>query len=314
MKQHQVQTNGVSLNVVEDGDGPAVLFVHGFPDGWRGWRRQMAAVVGSGHRAVALDMRGYGGSSKPGDPRLYTIFHCVGDLVGVLDALDVEQATLAGHDFGAAIGWSAAFMRPERFPAVFCLSVPPMIPGGPSMLDQMEAAGHAEKFYMFRQMCPEAEAEWAAAAVTIPGVLYWTSGLPSLADAWDPMDPSKGLTRPSPVGIPAFADRGDVAAAIGGFERDGFQGPLNYYRAIQPYFDMAGAFKGARIAQPSFFAFGTKDGMVRMRDPKRAELEVVATDLRGFLPIEGVGHWPQLEATSIVNHALISFLDEVTAP
>ena len=310
MKQRQVETNGVALNVVEDGDGPAVLFVHGFPDGWRGWRRQMQAVVSSGRRAISLDMRGYGASSKPEDPGLYTVFYSVGDLIGVLDALEVEHATLVGHDFGAAISWSAAMMRPDRFPAVFCLSVPPMVPGGPSLLEQLKAAGH-DDFYMFRQMRPQAEQEWAGAATTIPGMLYWTSGLPSPADAWDPMDPFKGLTRPSPVGIPSFADRSDVEAAISDFQREGFHGPLNYYRAIQPYFDMAGAFAGARIAQPSFFAFGTKDGIVKMRDVKRTDLEVVATNLRGFLPIEDVGHWPQLEATDVVNSALVDFLENL---
>ncbi len=311
MKQRQVETNGVSLNVVEQGDGPAVLFVHGFPDGWRGWRRQMAAVADAGYRAIALDMRGYGNSSKPDDPARYTVFQCVGDLVGVLDALEIERAALVGHDFGAAISWSAAVMRPDRFLAVFGLSVPPLVPGGPSMLERLKAAGK-DDFYMFQQMRPEAEREWADAATTIPGMLYWTSGLPSPTDAWDPMDPGKGLTRPSPVGIPPFADPADVGVAIAGFERDGFHGPLNYYRAIQPYFDQAGAFVGAPIRQPSFFAFGTEDGMVRMRAIREADLAQNATDLRGFLPIEGIGHWPQLEATEVVNRALTDFLHEVT--
>ncbi len=283
MKQRQVETNGVSLNVVEDGDGPVVLFVHGFPDGWRGWRRQMNAVAGSGRRAIALDMRGYGASSKPGNPELYTIFYSVGDLVGVLDALGIEHATLVGHDFGAAISWSAAMMRPDRFPAVFCLSVPPMVPGGPSMLERLKAAGQ-DNFYMFRQMRPEAEHEWADAAITIPGMLYWTSGLPSPADAWDPMDPTKGLTRASPVGIPAFANRSDVESAIGDFARDGFHGPLNYYRAIQPYFDMAGAFSGAKIKQPSFFGFGTEDGIAKMRAIESTDLESIATRACGRNP------------------------------
>ena len=307
MKQRQVVTNGVSLNVIEDGEGPAVLFVHGFPDGWRGWRRQMAAVVSAGYRAISLDMRGYGASSKPDDPALYTVFYCVGDLISVLDALGIKRSALVGHDFGAAISWSAAMMRPDRFPAVFCLSVPPMIPGGPSMLEQLKAAG-GDDFYMFHQMRPEAERAWADAAITIPGMLYWTSGLPSLSDAWDPMNPGKGLTRQSPIGIPPFAERRDVEAAIADFERDGFRGPLNYYRAIQPYFDQAGAFAGAHIGQPSFFAFGTWDGLVRMRAVQEPDVARSATDLRGFLSIEGVGHWPQLEASDVVNRALVEFL------
>ena len=307
MKQRQVATNGVLLNVVEDGDGPPVLFVHGFPDGWRGWRRQMAAVVGAGYRAISLDMRGYGASSKPDDAALYNVFYCVGDLIGVLDALGIGSATLVGHDFGAAIGWSAAMMRPDRFSAVFCLSVPPMIPGGFNMLKQLKAAGRND-FYMFHQIRPEAEHAWADAAATIPGMLYWTSGLPSPSDAWDPMNPGKGLTRPSPIGIPPFAERRDVEAAIANFEKDGFHGPLNYYRAIEPYFDQAGAFAGATIGQPSFFAFGTEDGMVRMRAVREPDVARSATNLRGFLPIQGVGHWPQLEASDVVNRALVGFL------
>lgn len=307
MRHRQVATNRITLHVVEQGTGPAVLFVHGFPDTWRGWRRQMTACAAAGYRAVAPDMRGYGGSSKPDDPALYTVFQCVGDLVGVLDELEIEAATVVGHDFGAAIAWSAAMMRPDRFRAVFCLSVPPLVPGGPSMLERLAAAGRTD-FYMFRQMRPEADQEWADAAVTVPGMYYWTSGAAPADQSWNPMDPARGLTRPSPVGTPDFTDTEDMAAAVAEFQRDGFHGPLNYYRAIQPYFDQAGAFAGATIRQPSFFAFGEDDGMVRMRRTEEEELRATLTDLRGLLPLPGVGHWPQLEATEDVNRALLDFL------
>jgi pimeloyl-ACP methyl ester carboxylesterase len=308
MKQAHIESNGITLNVVEEGDGPAVLFVHGFPDGWRGWRRQLSAVAAAGYRAVSLDMRGYGETSKPEDPALYTIFYCVGDLVGVLAELGIERASLVGHDFGATVSWSAAMMRPDLFDAVFCLSVPPVLPGGPSMLERLKSAGKEDDFYMFRQMRPEADREWADAATTLPGMLYWTSGLPDASEAWDPMDPNKSLNRPSPIGIPPFANREDVEAAIAGFERDGFHGPLNIYRAMQPYFDEAGAFAGAKIRQPAFFGFGTEDGMVRMRAIKEGDLARIVPNLKGYLPIEGVGHWPQLEASEIVNEALVGFL------
>ncbi len=311
VKHRQVQANGVTLHVAEAGDGPTVLFVHGFPDTWRGWRRQMEAVVAAGHGAISLDMRGYGQSSRPDDVAPYTMFQCVGDLIGVLDALRVEQATLVGHDFGAAVSWTAAMMRPDRFAAVFCLSVPPFPIIRPSFLEQLRAAGKDE-FYMFAQMRPEADAEWADAATSIPGMFYWTSGEPPEAKRWNPMDPSRGLNRPSPVGIPAFVDRDDMLAAIGEFERNGFNGPLNYYRAMQPYFDQAGALAGATIDQPSFFAFGEEDGMVKMRRTEEADLRKLARDLRGFVPLEGVGHWPQLEATDRVSEALLGFLREVS--
>lgn len=310
IKQTFVETNGVTLNVVEQGEGLAVLFVHGFPDGWRGLRRQMAAVAAAGFRAIAFDTRGYGESSKPFDPALYTIFHFVGDLVGILGKLGIERATLVGHDFGASVSWNAAMMRPDIFDGVFGLAVPPVLPSdGPSMWQMLRAAGKQDDFYMFQHMKPEADEEWADASTTFPGALYWMSGLPDPSEGWTPLDPTKTMQRPSPIGIPPFADRNDAEIMIAGFQRDGFHGPLNIYRGMEPYFDQAKAFVGKKIEQPAFFAFGTSDGMLKMRGGvKKEDLLARVPNLKGLLPIEGVGQWPQLEASEIVNDALVNFL------
>ncbi|TCP30125.1 alpha/beta hydrolase [Sphingomonas sp. BK235] len=271
----------------------------------------MEAVAAAGYRAIALDMRGYGGSSKPDDAEAYTILQCVGDLVGVLKELNVEQAVVVGHDFGAAISWHAAMMRSDLFRAVFCLSVPPMLPnGGPSFLEQIKSAGH-DDFYMFHQMRPEADKQWADAATTVLGMLYWTSGLPAKGEGWNPLDPAEGLKRPSPVGLPSFVEKADWQATIADLGRNGFHGPLNYYRALQPYFDQAGAFAGARVVQPSFFVVGSEDGVAKMRAVTRDEVAADAPDLRGFLTLDGIGHWPQLEASDQVNQALLEFLAAV---
>ena len=131
-------------------------------------------VGAAGYRALSLDMRGYGGSSAPHNAELYTPFHTVGDLIGVLDALGVSTATIVGHDFGASVAWNAAMMRPDRFTAVFGLSVPFQAQTGKSFLQQLLEAGKDD--YMFRQKLPYAEKEWKVAATTIPRMLYWTSG------------------------------------------------------------------------------------------------------------------------------------------
>ena len=122
IKEADIPTNGINLHVTELGEGPAILFVHGFPDTAYTWRKQMQAVAAAGFRAIAPDMRGYGGSSAPADPTLYTPFQTVGDLVGLLDALKIAQAIVVGHDWGAKWPWNAAMMRPDRFKAVFCLA------------------------------------------------------------------------------------------------------------------------------------------------------------------------------------------------
>lgn len=149
-----------------------------------------------------------------------------------------------------------------------------------------------------------------ATPLSIPGMLYWTSGLAPADESWDPFDPSRGLTRPSPVGIPGFADTNDVRAAIADFGKTGFHGPLNYYRAIDPFFTMVGAFAGATIRQPSFFMIGAVDGLTKVRPITEKALRPGLPDLRGFVTLSGVGHWPQLEATDAVNEALLGFLTE----
>ncbi len=123
LKEYDIATNGITLHVTEQGEGPAVLFCHGFPDTAYTWRRQMDAVASGGFRAIAPDMRGYGRSSAPAEAALYTPLHTAGDLVGLLDALNVSSAVIVGHDWGATHAWNAALMRPDRFKAVLCMSV-----------------------------------------------------------------------------------------------------------------------------------------------------------------------------------------------
>ncbi len=172
VKAYDIATNGISLHVTEQGHGPAVLFCHGFPDTSFTWRRQMQAVASAGYRAIAPDMRGYGRSSAPPAFDLYTPLQTVGDLVGLLDALSISSAVLVGHDWGATHAWNAALMRPDRFKAVFCLSVPYVPRGDVSVFDRMRRAGHQDDFYMFEQIRPEADQIWAdsgAGTVTFMG-------------------------------------------------------------------------------------------------------------------------------------------------
>jgi alpha-beta hydrolase superfamily lysophospholipase len=102
LKEYDIATNGISLHLTEQGEGPAVLFCHGFPDTSYTWRRQMKAIASAGYRAIAPDMRGYGRSSAPADKNLYTPLQTAGDLVGLLDALKIPSAVLVGHDWGAS--------------------------------------------------------------------------------------------------------------------------------------------------------------------------------------------------------------------
>ena len=123
-KQRIIECNGIHINIAEQGEGPLVLLVHGFPESWFSWRHQIDALAAAGFRVVAPDMRGYGKSDAPQAIDQYTIRHLVGDLIGILDALGAATAVIVGHDWGASIAWQAALMRPDRFRAVAALSVP----------------------------------------------------------------------------------------------------------------------------------------------------------------------------------------------
>lgn len=99
MKHCEIEANGISLHFVENGEGPAVLFCRGFLAIWSSWKAQMEAVARAGLWAIALDMRGYGGSSAPVEAEDYTPYETVGDLVALLDGTGVATACDVGHDF-----------------------------------------------------------------------------------------------------------------------------------------------------------------------------------------------------------------------
>jgi len=310
LKEHVVATNGIFLHVTEQGEGPAILFCHGFPDTSYTWRRQMKAASSAGYRAIAPDMRGYGRSSAPSDANLYTPLHTAGDLVGLLDALNIPSAVLVGHDWGATHVWNAALMRPDRFKAVFCLSVPYVPRGDVSIFERMRTSGRENDFYMFEQRRPDADQIWANAAVTIPGILYWASGSAPADQRWSPLDHTRTLHRPAPGPLPSWAEPDYVAHNISEFQRTGFHGALNYYRAAEPYFHLCGAYKGAKITQPCFYLWGKDDGLSELYPPMD-KLAANLPGLVGSLRLENVGHWVQHEASAEVSNQLLKFLRAV---
>lgn len=308
--------NGNPFRVIEQGGGPAVLFVHGFPDLAETWRSQMRAVADAGYHAIALDMRGYGGSYAPKEVELYNGLLLVGDLVGVLDALSIPSATIVGHDWGADSALRAAVMRPDRFHSVVSLSIPFFPRGASSGFDQLRSAGLGDRYYVFDMMKPDAEARFAPAKQTIPSIYYWLSASPAPEAGWSVDDPARHMLRPSPVEMPLWADKAYVMQAIETFERTGFHGGLNYYRAAQSTFDMSAGLKGQTIRQPSLYLYGARDGLNATFHPTPARLEqmrAVWPGLKKVVRYENTGHWVQHEAADRVNAELVSFLQGLKA-
>ena len=109
-----LRVGSVNLHVIDEGSGPAVVLLHGFPDSSRLWRHQIPALVEAGFRVIAPDLRGFGASDKPQKPEAYALPVLCADLAGLLDALHVERAHVVGHDWGAGLGWIFASVMPER--------------------------------------------------------------------------------------------------------------------------------------------------------------------------------------------------------
>lgn len=118
-----IAANGVSLNVIDVGEGDPVLLVHGFPDTHAVWRKQIPALVEAGYRVIAPDMRGCGESDMPAQTTGYQLPLLTGDLITILDALGIDKVQLIGHDWGAVISWVFAAEHPERVTHYIALSV-----------------------------------------------------------------------------------------------------------------------------------------------------------------------------------------------
>src|SRR5437868_8114335 len=106
-----VSANGTRFHAAEAGDGPLVLLLHGFPEFWWTWRHQLTTLPEAGFRAVAVDLRGYGGSDKP--PRGYDLITAAADAAGLIRALGEANAAVVGHDWGALTGWTLAAYFPK---------------------------------------------------------------------------------------------------------------------------------------------------------------------------------------------------------
>ena len=118
--------SSITLSTHELGAGPAVVFCHGFPDLALGWRHQLEPVARAGFRAIAPDQRGYGGSSAPAPIEAYGLTELTGDLVGLLDALEIERAVFVGHDWGGFVAWAMPILHPERVLGVAGICTPYM--------------------------------------------------------------------------------------------------------------------------------------------------------------------------------------------
>ena len=270
MNLHQqiVRANGVDINVASAGEGRPVVFLHGFPDTHRVWRNQFSPFVESGYRVIAPDLRGYGRSSVPEGVDNYAARKLFADIIAVLDAMQVDDAYLVAHDWGAVLGWQVCMHAPERVNRYAVLSV-----------------GH-----------PTA---WAEAGIG-QRVRAWYMGLfqlPGLSEALLRAGDLMAL-KPMAADVEQLADRRANFAGEGRLTA-----ALNYYRANKKmvskraYPDVTMPVMGIwSEGDPALTEAQMRDSSKYVRGPFRYER------------IEGnVGHWMQLSEAERVNRLLLQF-------
>lgn len=310
-----IKTNGITLHVAESGDGPLLLLLHGWPELWYSWRRQLIALAEAGYHAVAPDIRGYGQSDAPIALDAYSMRNLLADIEGLLDALGERDAVLVGHDWGAAIAWNVAALRPDRCRAVVGMSVPylgrPPVP--PTKL--FERVFSERWFYVsYFQESGVAETEFEADVErTMRMILGGTAAFDTTAPAVLAKRKGDGFLTgiEVPHMLPAWLSDEDLAYFVKQYEASGFRGGLNRYRNMDRDWEELPELATARIEQPALFITGE-------RDPARS---LAPTDaMRVFVPnlqeviVPEAGHWIQQEQPEAVNAALLGFLRKLPHP
>ncbi|MEO3750616.1 alpha/beta hydrolase [Streptomyces sp. B6B3] len=306
------------IHLVEQGTGPLVLLVHGFPEFWYSWRHQLPVLAAAGYRAVAMDVRGYGRSSRPGDGAAYRMVDLVEDNVAVVRALGEESAVIVGHDWGSPIAAHSALLRPDVFRAVGLLSVPYAPPGGPRPSEVFASMGGEEEFYVtYFQEPGRAEAEIE------PDVRGWLAGFYAAlsgdtrhaSGALAPEFVSRGGTLRDrfPADRPAWLGDADLDVYAAEFERTGLTGGLNRYRNMDRDWADLADLNGRPLTQPSLFVGGTLDGPTTWLGQA---IEAYPSTLPGLVTsriLDGCGHWIQQERRHELNEILTGWLAALPA-
>lgn len=317
-----IETNGIRMHIAEQGTGPLVLLLHGFPESWYTWEKQMAALADAGYHAVAPDQRGYGQTDRPAKVEQYTQLHLVGDIIGLLNALGEQQVFVVGHDWGASVAWNVALLRPDRVRGLIALSVPYSPRGQASSISILRSV-LGDGFYMSYFQRPRvAEAEFERdVRTTMRRFFYAYSGNAAMNN------PGAAGATFVPEGqgmldilieaetLPSWLTEQDLDFFTAEFERTGFTGGLNWYRSMDLSWELMAPWHHALIMPPTLFMAGKRDITVNFPGSRKQIENMRATvpNLKRTIMLEECGHWIGQERPAEVNAAMIEFIRELKA-
>lgn len=276
----ELRVNGLRLHAVAAGppDGPLVLLLHGFPEFWYGWRKQLGPLAEAGFRVVAPDQRGYNLSDKPPGVQAYRLDLLAGDVLGLVEALGREQAALVGHDWGAAVAWWVALQHPERVRRLAILNVP-----HPRVMQRHLSRNPAQWLR-----------SWYILFFQLPRL---PEALARAGDWWAMRQGLVGSSRPgtfTPQELQAYREAWSRPGAITAM--------INWYRALMRHRPRG---RAGRVSVPTRILWGARDRFLG-REMAADSLEMCE---RGELFLfEEATHWLQHEEAEAVNRHLLEFL------
>ncbi|XAR49159.1 Soluble epoxide hydrolase [Bertholletia excelsa] len=312
IEHRMVNINGITMHVAEKGKGPdVVLFLHGFPELWYTWRHQIAALAAAGYRAVAPDLRGYGDSDAPISAAAYTCHHTAGDIISLIDSLGVDKVYLVAHDWGAFIGWYVCLFRPDKVKAYVSLTVP-FRPRHPKLkpVETMRAL-FGEEYYICRFQNPgeiEAEiAKYGTAKVLRKILSDRKPGPPCL-----PKDNPFGISTTTTIKLPSWLSEDDLKYYTSTFDRKGFTGGLNHYRALDLNWELTATWTGAQVKVPVMFIVGDRDMTYTTPGVKEyvhnGGFKKDVPLLEETVVMEGVGHFINQERAEEISSLIHDFI------
>ena len=282
-RTRQVRANGLTFTIDEAGDGDDVaLFLHGFPESRRSWRRQLPVLAALGWRAVAVDMRGYGQSERPAGRDAYRLEHLTADVGALFDVLGARRRLLIGHDWGALVAWTAAVERIRPLDGLIVMNVPH--PAIYARRIRRSPAQLLKSWYVFFFQAP-----W------LPEALTTARGARLVEQAF-----TRGVADPSifsPEDLKVYRDNAMAPGAMTAM--------INYYRANAATLGGADRTLTQVIETPTLMIWGEQDAFLGV-ELTEGYAPYVADFTLNRLP--GVSHWVQQEAAEAVNARMTDWM------
>lgn len=302
-----LDVNGLTMAVHEQGEGPPVVLLHGFPELAYSWRHQLPALADAGYRAIAPDQRGYGRTSAPGDVSDYRMSQLIADVHGLLDALGLDSAIFVGHDWGALVLWQMAMLAPARIDKLVILNIPhyPRLPVDPIGV-MRERFGN--DFYIVNfQDSDEADRVFGGNPRHFIDRMMRKNQL--TREQFAKLPPQHQVisllrqTLSSNASGEALLSDEELDYYADGFGRSGFAGPINWYRNwSQNWKQLEGV--DQHIDIPTLFIGADNDVLIGLQ-----HIEGMKPLVKN-LTIEMLecGHWTQQEKPDEVNRLIVDWL------